>query len=123
MNIWLFGLGLVGVAGAGVWYAVLLRDWSPGLHVPFLSRGEIPTRSLYLWVLIVLLSESFVVNAFDGVRGGFSVMGGVAVAFVLSELARWWHNRTVPAAPAEPPTEWFTDQDPSDDPADRPDGP
>lgn len=123
MNIWLLGLGVVGVVGAGVWYAVLLRDWSPGLRVAFLSRGEIPTRSLYLWVLTVLLSESFVVNAFDGVRGGFSVMGGVAVAFVLSELARWWHNRTVPAAPAEPPAEWFTGQDPSGDPADRSDGP
>jgi len=68
-----------------------------------------PTQSLYLWLLTVLVGESFVVNAFPGNRGGFSIVGGVAVAFVLSELGRWWHNRTVPESAPEPPTEWFPD--------------
>ncbi len=122
MNIWLLAVGLVGIAASGVWYAVLLRDGSPGLRVEFLSKGGIPTRTVYLWVLTVLLGESFVVNAFPGTRGGFSVFGGVAVAFVLSEVARWWHNRTVPPAPDAPPEEWFADPGPRDDQADRPDG-
>jgi hypothetical protein len=115
MNIWLLSLGVLGVVGAGVWYAVLLHDCSPGLRVAFLSKGEIPTRSLYLWLLVVMLSESFVVNAFDGRRDGFGIMGGVAVAFALSEMGRWWHNRSVPDAPPEPPAEWFPDSDRTDD--------
>ncbi len=115
MNIWLLSLGVLGIAGAGVWYAVLLRDFSPGLRVPFLSKGEIPTRSLYLWLLVVMLSVSVVVNAFDAARDGFGIMGGVAVAFALSEIGRWWHNRTAPDSPAEPPAEWFPDSDRSDD--------
>ena len=97
MNIWLLAVGLVGIAAAGVWYAVLLRDSSRGRRVAFFNRGGIPPRSLYLWVLVVLLGESFVVNAVTD-RGGFNVAGGVVVAFVVSELARRWHNRTVPAA-------------------------
>jgi len=109
MNIWLFSLGLVGILAAGLWYVNLLGHWAPGLHVAFLSKGEMPTQSLYLWLLTVLVGESFVVNAFPGNRGGFSIVGGVAVAFVLSELGRWWHNRTVPESAPEPPTEWFPD--------------
>lgn len=123
MNIWLLAVGLVGIAAAGVWYVVLLDRWSPGLRVAFLSKGEVPTRTVYLWVLTVLVGESFVVNAFPGNRGGFSVFGGIAVAFVVSELARWWHNRGVPAVAAEPPAEWFDAPDPSDGEADRPDAP
>jgi hypothetical protein len=109
MNIWLFSLGLFGILAAGLWYVNLLGHWAPGLHVAFLSKGEMPTQSLYLWLLTVLVGESFVVNAFPGNRGGFSIVGGVAVAFVLSELGRWWHNRTVPESAPEPPTEWFPD--------------
>ena len=109
MNIWLLSLGLVGILAAGLWYVNLLGHWAPGLHVAFLSKGEMPTQSLYLWLLTVLVGESFVVNAFPGNRGGFSIVGGVAVAFVLSELGRWWHNRTVPESAPEPPTEWFPD--------------
>jgi len=111
MNIWLLSLGVAGILGAGLWYVSLLRRWAPGLHVAFLSKGEMPTQSLYLWLLTVLLSESFAVNAFPGNQGGFSIVGGVAVAFVLSELGRWWHNRTVPAAVPEPPADWFPDTD------------
>jgi hypothetical protein len=115
MNIWLLSLGALGVVGAGVWYAVLLHDTSPGLHVDFLSKGEMPTRSLYLWLLVVMLSVSFVVNAFDAARDGFGIMGGVAVAFAVSEIARQWHNRTASASSAEPPTEWFPDTSRTDD--------
>ena len=122
MNTWLFALGAVGITASGVWYGVLLRTWSPGLRVPFLSKGEIPTRSIYLWLLTVLLGESFVVNSFAGERGGFSVLGGVLVAFVLSELARWAHNRAAAVAPAEPPAEWFADPGPGPDRPERPDG-
>ena len=96
MNVWLVGAGLAAIAASGVWYAVLLRDSSPGRRVGFFNRGGIPPRSLYLWVLVVLLGESFVVNAVTD-RGGFNVAGGVVVAFAVSELARRWHNRTVPA--------------------------
>jgi len=117
MNIWLFSLGLVGILAAGLWYVSLLRQWAPGLHVAFLSKGEMPTQALYLWLLTVLVSESFVVNAFPGNRGGFSIVGGVAVAFVLSELGRWWHNRSVPDAVPEPPSDWFPDADRPDDPS------
>jgi len=115
MNIWLFCLGLVGILAAGLWYVSLLGHWTPGLRVAFLSRGAMPTQPLYLWLLTVLLSESFVVNAFPGNRGGFSIVGGVAVAFVLSELGRRWHNRTVPDSAPEPPREWFPAADPPDD--------
>jgi hypothetical protein len=115
MNIWLLSLGLVGIVAAGFWYVNLLGHWAPGLRVAFLSKGEMPTQSMYLWLLTVLVSESFVVNAFPGNRGGFSIVGGVAVAFVLSELGRWWHNRTVPAASPEPPPEWFPGGDAPDD--------
>ena len=123
MNIWLLGVGLVGLVAAGFWYAVLLGRWSPGLRVAFLSKGEVPTRTVYLWVLVVLVGESFVVNAFPGNRGGFSVFGGVVVAFALSEVARWWHNRWVPETAAEPPTASFDGAVPRDDDADRPDAP
>jgi hypothetical protein len=115
MNIWLLSLGVLGIVGAGVWYAVLLHDCSPGSHVAFLTKGGIPTRSLYLWLLVVMLSESFVVNAFDAARDGFGIMGGVAVAFGLSEIGRWWHNRSSPSSPAEPPATSFPGSD-------RPDG-
>jgi hypothetical protein len=115
MNIWLLSLGVLGIAGAGVWYAVLLHDFSPGIRVPFMSKGEIPTRSVYLWLLVVMLSESFVVNSFYAVRDGFGVIGGVVVAFGLSEIGRWWHNRTTPTVPDEPPTTWFSDTDRPDD--------
>jgi len=94
MNIWLLSLGVLGVVGSGVWYAVLLNDCSPGRHVAFLSKGDIPQTSVVLWLLVVMLSESFVVNSFDGARDGFSIIGGVVVAFLLSEVGRWWHNRT-----------------------------
>jgi hypothetical protein len=115
MNIWLLSLGVLGVAGAGVWYAVLLHDCSPGLRVAFLSKGEIPTRSLYLWLLVVMLSVSFVVNAFDAARDGFGIMAGLAVAFAVSEIGRWWHNRSAPHCPAEPPAEWSPGSDRTDD--------
>jgi hypothetical protein len=115
MNIWLFSLGLVGILAAGLWYVALLAQWAPGLPVAFLSKGEMPTTSLYVWLLTVLISESFVVNAFPGNRGGFSIVGGVAVAFALSEIGRWWHNRSVPEAAPEPPAEWFPDADDPDD--------
>jgi len=111
MNIWLLVLGLVGILAAGFWYVVLLQQWAPGLRVPFMSKGEMPTTSLYLWLLTVLLSESFAVNAFPGNRGGFSIVGGVAVAVVLSEVGRWWHNRTVPDTAPEPPADWFPDDE------------
>jgi len=116
MNIWLLGVGVLGVVGAGVWWVVVLRDCAPGTRVPFLTRGEIPQQSILLWLLVVMLSESVVVNSFDGQRNGVSIIGGVVVAFVLSELGRWWHNRTVPHVPSEPPADRFPD-------ADRPDAP
>lgn len=119
MNIWLAALGVLGIAGAGVWYAVLLHDCSPGVRVAFMSKGDIPTRSLYLWLLIVMLSESFVVNSLDGPRDGFSILGGVAVAFVLSEIGRWWHNRSAPPPPTEPPADRFPEHDRSDGAPDR----
>ena len=113
MNIWFLSLGVLGVVGAGVWYAVLLHDTSPGQHVAFMSKGEIPTRSLYLWLLVVMLSVSFVVNAFDAARDGFGIMVGVGIAFAVSEIARWWHNRTASVSADEPPAEWFPDDAPS----------
>jgi hypothetical protein len=115
MNIWFLSLGVLGVVGAGVWYAVLLHDTSPGQRVAFLSKGEIPTRSLYLWLLVVMLSVSFVVNAFDAARDGFGIMVGVGIAFAVSEIARWWHNRAIPLVPDEPPATWFSDTDRPDD--------
>jgi len=115
MNIWLLLLGVLGIAGATVWYAVLLNDFSPGLRVAFLSKGEMPTRSLYLWLLVVMLSVSFVVNAFDAARSGIGIMVGAAVAFVVSEIGRWWHNRATPLVPDEPPAAWFPDTDRPDD--------
>jgi hypothetical protein len=115
MNIWLLSLGVLGIVGSGVWYAVLLHDCSPGSRVAFLTKGGIPTRSLYLWLLVVMLSESFVVNAFDSARDGFGIMGGVAVAFGLSEIGRWWHNRSAPGLPARPPAERLPGADHPDD--------
>ena len=122
MNIWLLAIGVLGVVGAGVWWVVLLRDCAPGTRVPFLTRGDLPQQSILLWLLVVMLSESVVVNSFDGQRSGVSIIGGVVVAFVLSEIGRWWHNRAVPRVPSEPPADWFPDADRPDRP-DRPDAP
>jgi hypothetical protein len=114
MNIWLLSLGVLGVLGAGVWYVVLLHDCSPGVRVAFLSKGGIPQTSVYVWLLVVMLSESIVANAFDGQRNGVSIIGGIVVAFALSEVGRWWHNRSADPA-AEPPAAWFPDGDRPDD--------
>jgi hypothetical protein len=100
MNMWLLAIGVLGILGSGVWYAVLLRDCSPGVRVAFFTKGDIPQRSIYLWLLVVMLSESVAVNSFDGQRSGVSIIGGVVVAFGLSELGRWWHNRGVSGRPA-----------------------
>jgi hypothetical protein len=115
MNIWLLSLGVLGVVVAGAWYAVLLDDFSPGLRVEFLSKGAIPTRSLYLWLVVVMLSVSYGVNAFDAARDGIGIMVGAVVAFAVSEIARWWHNRATPLEPVEPSATWFSDTDRPDD--------
>lgn len=100
MDVWLLGLGLLGLVGCLVWYVVILRDSSPGRHVALLTRGDIPVRSIYLWLLVVLLSQSVV---FAALSHGFNVVAGVVAAFVLSEVGRWWHNRSVgEELPAEP---------------------
>ncbi len=111
MNVWLFSLGLVAVAATVIWYARLLNQWTPDLHVPPMSKGDVPTTTAYVWLLTMMLSQSVVINSFDLPPNGVALVGSIAVALVVSDLVRRWHNRGIPPTAPEPPAAWFPDSD------------
>ena len=95
-------LGLLGLLAAVVWYDRLLDAAAPGVHVELGSAGGLTRDQVVLWLLAVMLSMSVLLVGLGFAPNGVTLVGSVALALLVTDVVRRWHNRGLAPPPVPP---------------------